>query len=490
MIFESEARRIEQVPFLDILRAREELLFNASKPVKFLGNEDNAENRMQIVNLLYDLENKDDMLIEPYRDHKEDLYRDAEDVIRKTDKHMFDNYRRAVAYFFAELEPIRMSKANFLVYLRDVRLKPYFFALEYYGLDRKPLDDLIDETASQAFARKKREAKKKNAIVPTSPVTNDLFQILTGDFTGFVPGFKGCTYHRWYEKKDGEILLHVNLTSREATYTVKDTATLSVDTVRIFVYLLMQTNIQAFNKYELREDHDYVTISDQDLVDAGLYTERKNAKTALEKSAKAIREISIDAIEIIYKKDPADGKKKKTRVKTQGGSYFYHYESDKHPGLFTFHINRKMNWEMLLKYRAIIPQWILTLRGKAFLLALEIFTSARGTSKSHFTIPLSKLQTALHLADQKGGRNPRDNLLIPIETAIQKVVTASLAFEPIEIETHYPENATVYQILANGYIEVTLSGEAQRYIEMRASKKKEAIEDKLRSEGKTEEKEH
>lgn len=471
---------------IDILRAEQELLFTnkrADDPDLNTGAK-----RIQILNLMYDMEKNDDMLVEPYKDHKEDLYRDAEEVIRNTDKKTFNNYRKAVAYFFPQLDPISSSKSNFITYLREVRLRPYYFALEHYGLDQKPLDDLIEATASTAFARKKREAKKKNAILPTSPITRDLFQILTGDFTGFVPGFPGCKYHRWYEIKEKETILHVKLSSREATYTVPNTASLSVDTVRIFVYLLMQANVQAFDRYTLREDHDYVTISDQDLVDAGLYTEKRNAHTALVKSAKSIREISVDAIEIIYKKDEHN-KKKQSREKIGGGSYFYHYDNDDdHPGLFTFMINRKMNWEVLLRYHAIIPQWILTLRGKAFLLALEIFTTARSLSKSHFTIQMKTLQTVLKLADEKGGRNPQENLLTPIEDAIDKVVTASLDFEPIKIEKKFPDQASVYQILATGYIEITLSGEAKNYIDTRAEKKKLAIEDRFKAEEEEEKK--
>ena len=422
--------------------------------------------------MLYSMEQDTDASqLNNYKRSTEDLYNDIEKWIKRTDKTTFNNYRQVVAKFFPESDRISSSKDNYITFLKEIRLRVQYMALDDLGLDKKPIDDLVAENAERAFKRKKKRAPNENVFLPSSPLIHDMTRIFSS-LESIPDGQHGCNLPLWKEHEGTKIIVHVKENRREAEFSFPDKDKLSVDALKLFYFLLMKVNEQAFdNDRRMINDHIAFTISE--VVKTGLYTEEKNARRGIEKVAETITTLSLKGLEITY------GKKEVHDFGT--GVYFTYCRIEKYSNIVKFTLNKEMNWNALLQFFMIMPKWCFSLEDKAFLLALEIFTTARIQSKATFSIPFRKLQVAMDLPDSKGHDHPMERLVTPIFNAINEIVEKSQQHEPIRIETIYPENSTPRQILATGYITVTLSGDAKTYITTRSVKKKQAIEDKARA---------
>lgn len=209
-----------------------------------------------------------------------------------------------------------------------------------------------------------------------------------------------------------------------------------------------------------------VGFSLQELVDLGMYSTTSNAWRAV----KSFYEQQLDT--------PLSGtvKKGKKTVKEEEGVLFYHRKVDNN--FITLYVNENLNTEFIANYFTVFPRFAYALSNNAFSLVWYIFYLARQNSqdikdKKTFTINLEKVRENLGLpsVEEVKHRKYRDNIIDPIETAIEEIEDA-LQNVPEAKEcsftiTLYGTDTSNIREWLQGYLEIGLKGDfAETFVKL------------------------
>lgn len=449
---------MRKLDFLDIVRAQDKILFSQMQ-IPGYQNPD-AETRMMLYNTAHKLmESHDQALIDAFADHPEDLYQEITDTVTASGKDDFKSYRAVMNV--ADGIKITHSKANYIEYLKDVLCRPYFKALAEYGLSwDKPLQ-LIQDHANRVFAVQHHAPNKPDGYIeiPSSTIVAYHVQVLSR-LDAIPDGEPGCKLEAWKRlTSDHELLeVHFHDEKRDLTFTLPIPGKTNIHTLKLFLFLLGKVNEQAFD-HNHRMISDRVSFTISELIDIDIYTDPKNAVRGFLKSADIIPQIKIKGLEASFDGDPEN-------QSFEYLSYFTGYKKEKGSSVITFYLQTDQNWKPILDFYMILPKSVFSIKHeKAFLLIYEIFLSARRNAKKNkIKITYKYLQKVLNLPDEKAHNKVREKILDPILEAIE--IASSL--EEITIKKHEPTNANARQILDDGYIYVSLKGEARKRISERA----------------------
>lgn len=454
---------MRKLEFLDIVRAQDKILFSQMQ-IPGYQNPD-AETRMMLSNTAHKLlESHDQALIDAFADHPEDLYQEITDTVTASGKSDFKAYRTVMNV--ADGIKITYSKANYIEYLQDVLCRPYFKALAEYGLSWDQPLQLINDHANRVFTVKHHAPNKPDGFLEIASSTIVAYHVQVLSQLDAIPdGQPGCKLKAWKRLTGDKELLEVHFhdKKRDLVFTLPIPGKTNIHTLKLFLFLLGKVNEQAFDHTGKRLS-DRVSFPIQELIDIGIYTDPKNATRGFLSSADIIPQIRIKGLEASF-----DGS-----IENQSFAnlpYFTGYEKPKGSSNVTFYLETRQNWKPILDFYMILPKSVFSIRHeKAFLLIYEIFlTARRNAKKNKIKITFEHLQKVLNLPDEKAHDKVREKILNPILEAIE--IASSL--EEITIEKHEPTNANARQILDDGYIYVSLKGEARKRIRDRAK----AIED-------------
>lgn len=232
---------------------------------------------------------------------------------------------------------------------------------------------------------------------------------------------------------------------------------------KFFVLALIKANEQAIFDGHLTKE--YISFPLQELVDIDFYKSSKSARvgfykgtdilTSLKMKGKVRKskksEAEIDSLEVLFTG---------ARI-IKGQCYIF--------------LNTRINWDFLIQYFTILPQYYFRLPNRASDLLYYIFYLARQHTKDieergYFTISFRAIQHKLQLPNEKGLNNPQRDIKDAIEDAIDQIeIEHSATYDNMEFSLLpvYNEEAPITEYLDNGYLKVELKGAfASRFIEI------------------------
>lgn len=326
---------------------------------------------------------------------------------------------------------------------------------------------------------------------PSSEVTNLVMNVMTAgkEHLGELDERRRAVTH------NGEIAISRSDTSRiiDLRHKSGDTIAISVSDIssltgsnkgimKFFVYALTLANEQALDgNGELTRDH--VSFPIKELVELGLYSSVKSARTGIHSALHALKGIQIKAS--LHK-----GKKQLE----QAVEAVLFVASEIKNSTVTLYLNTLLDWRVITTYYTAIPSFIFSLSNKGFLLAYYIFLQARQNihkieQSGSFNISMRAIHSRLMLPSERGNKRPRQTIREPIEKAIDEIEAAANSLD-FTLTPHFDEDGNITSYLDNGYLAIGFKGEYARFfIELskrkaqrieRAIKKKEAIIEKAK----------
>ena len=238
----------------------------------------------------------------------------------------------------------------------------------------------------------------------------------------------------------------------------------------MFTLCLIKANEQALHSGTLSQD--FVTFPLQELVDLGIYSSPRAARTGFLSGMDVLTSVklkgkinkpkhSIDAISVLF-----------TDAYIENGQCFVF-------------LNPRIDWGMIVTFYSILPStyWTLLARSnRAAKLYRYIFSQARQHTKEiaegkSFNISFRTIHSILKLPSEVGCRKPKQYIRDPIENAIEEIEDAhfeDFGNDYLQFELHYDENANIQDYLNNGYLSVYLRGDfAEKFIEQSEKQSKE-----------------
>lgn len=356
-------------------------------------------------------------------------------------------------------------------------------ALEYYQVNTDVLDkvhDIIALRADTLYPNTTGKQKDKIQIaslgknpfltLPTSPALSAIYRAAIygkdiTSLTGKSTRNHGTTYTGLIKNERGK--LKVESGKAEITVTF-DTTKLSKQSLNLLVHTLTKANEQAIHDGELTKD--YISYPLMELVDNGMYTALQSARKGFKTGLDAMTSIKIQGTA-----------KKGNRTEEQYGLEVIFTGGNIQDGECTIYLNPRINWNFVVQYFTVLPEYFFKLNTKAGELLLYIFFIARQRTEAidkdgYFTINFRAIQEWLNLPSEIGNRKPQQLIRQPIEDAVTQIEEEhSKAFnnEEFTLELVYREGAPISEFLDNGYLKVNLSGAyAKKCIEINNNKKK------------------
>lgn len=232
---------------------------------------------------------------------------------------------------------------------------------------------------------------------------------------------------------------------------------------KLFVLALIKANEQAIHDGKVTRNH--ISFPLQELVDMRFYGSVDTARRGFDAGADILTSLKI--------KGKIKSRNKDVYIRARSVLFTDSLVDNNQCFLW---LNDKVDWNFIIQFYTVLPNFYFALNSKASALLEYIFYLARQRTREiknegHFNIGIRAIQNRLNLPSEVGNANPGRTILEPIENAAKQIEDKQkeLGIKAVDLLfTHKStpfECASVKSILENGYLQVTLSDEyAENFI--------------------------
>ena len=368
---------------------------------------------------------------------------------------------------------------------RDKNVTPSTICVAITKSQKKPLLPHLELSAVKA--------ERMFYVLPTSPVSNFLFDILNSgkDIAELPARKKHVNYGTKYEVKASGNKRQVSMENYQGTAKVTvelaDINILNKAGKKLLILSMIKANEQSLHNGELTRD--YISFPLQELVDYGLYSRLSGARKGFAIGTDALTSIKIKGTIRKTKKSTATIQALEvpfTGAKIENNHCF-------------IYLNNRIDWKFLAQYFTKIPKYYFKLSNRASDLLYYIFYLARQhtneiAERGYFTVSFRAIYSLLQLPDPSVARNPQRDIKEVIENSVTEIETehnTTYGNKELSFALVYSEQAGISEYLDNGYLKVSLSGTfAEFFIEQshtreskieREEKKQARIEEKAKA---------
>lgn len=223
---------------------------------------------------------------------------------------------------------------------------------------------------------------------------------------------------------------------------------------KMFLFALQKTNEQAVHNNELFKDT--VCFPLQELVDIGMYTNIRSARTGFQAASQALTGITFTL-------SPKRGKDEWNH-----GVLFANFKIVK--GQCQILLNKELSWNVIAQGYMQLPAYYYKLSSRASTLLYYVFYLARQNTnelkeKGSFSISFNSIHARLNLPIEGDTDNPKRDIKDALLNAIEEILDSHEEFcgqtsknpDEFELIPHYQEGSI--SDFLKGSLEVKLSGE-------------------------------
>lgn len=213
---------------------------------------------------------------------------------------------------------------------------------------------------------------------------------------------------------------------------------------------------------------DYINFSLQDLIKAGIYSTPQSSRRGFKDAMSTITSMK-------FRGELRKGTKNTVSQTTIEVLFTgAHLKS----GICTVYINSRVNWNFVMSFYTIMPQWCFQLKNNAYDLVRYIFYLARQNTqeieaKGYFTISMRAIHAVLNLPDVAETTHPKQDIREPIEKAIEEIELlnndSDFTITPRNCDPDIPIGA----YLSKGYLEIGLKGKYHYFANLALSTAKQ-----------------
>lgn len=353
--------------------------------------------------------------------------------------------------------------------------KEAFTLIDYFNSEREKINELrklIDEIYVPL--------KNGLANMPTGAAIKAVVDVIDAGQDGeegikAIPKRKGKINHTKYtvtqgdafNGNEGQMIIRHDLSKGRGYISLKISNSIvnnelygySVATKKILTLILEKINEQAY--CEGRLIRDYVTFSNDELIERGIYKTPQSALKGMKIALNILTDMKMEGM--------LNFNKSKSISYSMPASYQYgnifRFGTYK-KGQWGIYIEAKADWRFIFQAFSILPDYYYSLPNRPSELLYLIFTTARQHTddikkRGYFCIGLRKIQEALHLPDEDKTKNPQRDIKDVINTAIKEIDEAHIKYfrneDLLFLSLEYDDSWNIRQFLDEGFLHVELS---------------------------------
>ena len=232
----------------------------------------------------------------------------------------------------------------------------------------------------------------------------------------------------------------------------------SVATKKILTLILEKINEQAYSEGSLIRD--YVTFSNDELIERGIYKTPQSALKGMKIALNVLTDMKIEGM-LNFNKNKSLSLLPDSY---QYGNIFRFGTYKK--GQWGIYIEAKADWRFIFQAFSVLPDYYYSLPNRPSELLYLVFTTARQHTddikkRGYFCIGLRKIQEALHLPDENKTNHPQRDIKDVINDAIKEIDAAQIkkfgSEDLLFLSLEYDDSWNIRQFLDEGFLHVELS---------------------------------